>query len=378
VNSRERFIAALSREKVDRFFRREMGFWPSTIKRWKQEGLADNWHSANFFGFDKEVNLAFFELDSNMTTVNLGIDLGWVDSPFYPPFEEIVLKEDATTRTIQDRNGGTRLEFKNDPDKSMPLWTKRPIGNREDWETLKSRLQPDSEGRLRNLNKIAKKINEDKLRDYPLEQGIIGIFMHLRNLFGLEKLCIAMFNDPDLIDDIIENWLDLNKYVLGSVLEVIDLDVVFIAEDISYKKGLLISQKMYRRFLLPYYRELVRFLKSFGDIKTVYDSDGKVDQLIPLLVEWGCDALLPLEVQAGNDAISIWESYGEEIALLGGIDKRPLAEDFETIDKEVARVVPFFLRRYGYVPMIDHTVPPNVSLKNFIHYLEVLREYEKL
>lgn len=354
-----------------------MGFWPSTIKRWKQEGLPENWHSANFFDFDKEVNLTFFDVDWDTGRINLGIDLGWVDSPFYPPFGEAVLEEDATTRTIQDRNGGVRIEFKSDPDKSMPRWVKRPVENRKDWESIRWRLRPDSEGRLENLNMIVEKLRKQRDRDYVLEQGIIGGFMHLRNLFGLEKLCLTLFNDPELIVDIMENWLELNRYVLGRILEVLDLDVVLIAEDICYRKGLLVSPNMYKRFLSPYYAELVRFLKSFRDIRTVYDSDGKVDQLIPLLVEWGCDALLPIEVQAGNDAIHIWKSHGRRIALLGGIDKRALAGDSGAIEKEVARVVPFFLDKFGYIPMVDHTVPLNVSLQNFMRYLEVLRSYER-
>jgi len=361
MNSRERFMATISFDKIDRFFRRDMGFWPSTIERWKREGLPPNWNETNFFGYDKEYSLP--------------IDLGWCDSPFCPPFKEVVLEEDATTRTIQDRNGGIRIELKGQPDTSMPRWIKRPVENRKDWEALRWRLRPDSKDRLKNLDSIPKDIKKSKDRDFPVEQGVVGGFMHLRNLFGLEKLCLIMFRDPELIDEIIENWLELNEYISARILGVTDLDILFFAEDICYRHGPLISPKMYQRFLSPYYKKLVRFLKSYGDIKTIYDSDGQVDQLIPLLIEWGCDALLPIEVQAGNDVVKLRKIYGEKIALMGRIDKRVLAQDYKAIEEEIAQRISFFLGKSGYVPMIDHTVPCNVPFDNYMHYLKILRSY---
>ena len=61
------------------------------------------------------------------------------------------------------------------------------------------------------------------------------------------------------------------------MLELVDLDAVWIAEDICYKKGLLISPKSYKEFLSPYYKELAKLLKSH-DVKIVYDSDGNLKQ----------------------------------------------------------------------------------------------------
>jgi hypothetical protein len=55
MNSRERFAATFSFRKIDRFYRRELGFWPSTLKRWPWEGLPKNWGEINFF--NKEVFL---------------------------------------------------------------------------------------------------------------------------------------------------------------------------------------------------------------------------------------------------------------------------------------------------------------------------------
>lgn len=354
-------MATFSFNKVDRFYRKDFGAWPSTLKRWSQEGLPGNWKETNFFHYDKEVfNVA---------------DLGWCDSPFSPPFEELILREDSGTRMKRDKNGIVFMERKGDPDTSMPLWLEHPVRNREDWKRIKWRLQPDSKERLANLEKVAGEIGVKGDQDFPVIQGTAGGFLHMRNLFGLKGSCIAMYRDQDLVHEVMENWLSINKFVVANILDLIDLDAVWIAEDICYRHGLLISPKAYREFLSPYYEELADFLRSFG-VKVVYDSDGNIKQLIPLLIEWGCDGLEPFEVQADNDVREVRKKYGEELIIAGGIDKRPLAGSFQDIEREVERVLPFFSDKRGYIPMVDHTIPPNVPLKNYLHFLKVLREYD--
>ena len=46
MNTRTRYLNSLLGGKVDRLFRYEIAAWPSTIERWKKEGLPDNISSA--------------------------------------------------------------------------------------------------------------------------------------------------------------------------------------------------------------------------------------------------------------------------------------------------------------------------------------------
>ncbi|HOF89994.1 MAG TPA: hypothetical protein PLZ36_18105, partial [Armatimonadota bacterium] len=59
--------------------------------------------------------------------------------------------------------------------------------------------------------------------------------------------------------------------------------------------------------------------------------------------------------------------------MVGGVDKREIAKDRAAIDAEVAYVCQI-LDQGGYIPTIDHAIPPDVSYDNFRYYLEVKRK----
>lgn len=47
--------------------------------------------------------------------------------------------------------------------------------------------------------------------------------------------------------------------------------------------------------------------------------------------------------------------------------------DKDEIDKELKKV-PYMLKKGGYVPFVDHSVPPLVSWDNFVYYREKLND----
>jgi uroporphyrinogen decarboxylase len=51
------------------------------------------------------------------------------------------------------------------------------------------------------------------------------------------------------------------------------------------------------------------------------------------------------------------------------VDKRELAKGPAAIDAHLAALRPL-VEAGGYVPTVDHTVPPDVSWPNFQYYLE--------
>lgn len=74
------------------------------------------------------------------------------------------------------------------------------------------------------------------------------------------------------------------------------------------------------------------------------------------------------------DPVKIRKKYGKDLALMGGIDKRELAKDKKAIEKEVREKIVPMLEEGGYIPTVDHTVPPDVPLGNFLYYLELKRK----
>jgi len=65
----------------------------------------------------------------------------------------------------------------------------------------------------------------------------------------------------------------------------------------------------------------------------------------------------------------IRKEYGHELCLSGGIDKRALFGNRKTIERELGKI-PELVADGGYIPTIDHSVPPEVPYKNWLYYLE--------
>lgn len=57
------------------------------------------------------------------------------------------------------------------------------------------------------------------------------------------------------------------------------------------------------------------------------------------------------------------------LALIGGVDKFELMGDTAAIDRELERLMPV-VEQGGYIPCMDHKVPPTVSLYNYQYYIE--------
>jgi uroporphyrinogen decarboxylase len=147
-------------------------------------------------------------------------------------------------------------------------------------------------------------------------------------------------------------------------------------EDMAYRNGPLISPAMFREFMLPYYKRMTGFLRDHGVDIVIVDSDGDMSLLLELFVEGGVTAMLPFEVRAGMDVLKVRRELGKRMAIIGGIDKHELAKDRAAIDRELLTKLPPLLKTGGFVPTVDHRVPPTVPYENYRYY--VTRKYEML
>ncbi len=72
---------------------------------------------------------------------------------------------------------------------------------------------------------------------------------------------------------------------------------------------------------------------------------------------------------ADQDPVRLRKQFGKSLRLWGGVDKRVLTRGPQAIDAHLLTLAPL-IEEGGYIPIIDHTVPPDVSWANFRHYME--------
>ena len=121
------------------------------------------------------------------------------------------------------------------------------------------------------------------------------------------------------------------------------------------------------------YGHLLRLCQQINMAKFAVDSDGDVSGLVPLLIEGGVTGLYPFEVTGASNIVNIRRD-NPGFQILGGLDKKAVASGREAIDRELEEKVPELLKSGGYIPFIDHTVPPDISWDDFCYYRQRLTE----
>jgi len=309
------------------------------------------------------------------------IDLGhgimdWAGalSPPVPIYEPKIISEDERTVTLINVGGQTvkcikealKLGWK------MPMFLDWPVKDRATWNEHKKRLDPNTPERWpSDWNAYVQKTNG---KSEPLSLEVGSFYGFLREWVGSERILYMFYDDPGLIEDMMEQVLYLETEVIKRTLKDIKIQQATFWEDMCYKAGPLISPAMVRKFMMPRYKKITDLLHSYGVDVIFLDSDGNLNELIPLWLEVGINFVWPLEVAAHNDAVALRKKYGKDLIIGGGIDKRALIKGKEAIREEVMSKVPFLLEQGGYFPSVDHWAPPDVTFENYCYFINLMRE----
>ena len=354
----DRMRATYEFAPFDHLHRTEFYIWDEALERWKAEGLPDDWRETNLFQYD---GTGMFDT---------GVNLGWCEPPFLPYFETQLISKEGEYEIIQDSAGRLLKVYQGRRHGFMPTYLKHAVSNMADWEAIAPRL--DSGNRERWLG-LSQQVREQRAKADAvggmLNQRMIGGYMYLRALCGPEDLLYLFYDDPAVVHAAMQGWLHLMDSALTLVQGEIDIDEVFLAEDICYNHGLLISPDLMREFLLPYYQQLLGNARrrQARKIHLHVDTDGDCRPAIPLYLEAGLTRMSPFEVASGCDVVEIAQQY-PELIMSGGIDKRILASGKDAIEAHLRHILPFMVERGGYFPTCDHGVPDDVAFEDYQYY----------
>ena len=379
MESRGEFLNALNFKKNYPVPNWEFAYWYDTVQRWYKEGLPKENPSSkieygqwiageaypspdvfydnlniydidvhNFFGFDERAH-------------SVAVDTGPI-----PLFEKEIFFEDNENITYK-REDGKIVKTRKDGS-SMPQFISYPVKNKKDFNNIKERFNPDSIKRF--PKKFDELIIEYNKRTYPLQitggYYALGFFSIIRELVGLEAGLYLFYDDPVLVYEILDFFTDYYIKLYSKIVSRVKVDYILIWEDMAFKNGPLVSPNIFKKFLLPFYKKFTFRMKEFNVEHFFVDTDGNFEVLIPLFVEGGVTGFTPFEVQSGLDIEKIREIY-PNLIIMGGIDKKVLSKNKESILKELEKVKRM-LAKGGYIPYTDHMVPPEVSFDNYKFY----------
>lgn len=370
MNSRDRMKAILEFQVPDRIGILDAP-WPETVARWRLEGLPASVSPHEYFDFDVEYCL-------NLNTSFM--------------LQKKVLEESDEFVVFSDSNGAVKKYWLRKTGAHAIL--DHPIKHEEDWKRLKPLLCAGMDrvtaGRWGEYSLPEERVIgsalpswEDTLSKYEDSRRrgkfvflfVNGPFETANNCFHAEELYMGLVESPHLFEDIFHTVTEL---IVETFLLVkgkgIEVDGIFLGDDIAYKNGMLFSPGTYRSLLLPCYRRLCSFFKEHG-LTVSFHTDGNLDEALPLLLDAGITAIQPLEAKAGNDVRELKSVYGDRVVFFGNIDVRALSGDRSDIEREIESKVTAAKEGGGYIYHSDHSVPPTVSFDNYCYAMELVKNY---
>jgi len=357
LNHRERFHRIFQFKEVDRVCDYEFGYWTETIDRWHREGLP----------LEKRTNRDI--------ELHLGLE-GWdccewlpIRSGLWPTLPERILEEKEGRAVMDDGMGGVYLCTTETS--SPPHYLRHPLKDRDDWEKLRPFFGPDTPGRFPlNWDEVAESYKE---RSYPLGISVGSLYGWLRNWMGVEGISIALYRDPDWIEEMMDALTELWIEIIRRALRSIRVDFSTWWEDMCYSRGPLLSVRHFEELMVPRYRKVTQVLKDHGVEINILDCDGDITQLVPGWLDAGINCMFPNEARH-TDIYGLREKFGRRMLLMGGVDKLALISGKKAIDEEIERLTPL-LEEGGFIPMVDHRCPPEVSYATYRYYLKKKREW---
>ena len=213
--------------------------------------------------------------------------------------------------------------------------------------------------------------SEHMIRAFKSDYWIVGvtvttIFEAAWALRGLEQIMFDMIADPDLADHL----LDIPyHYHLTAAKKLVHMgvDMIWTGDDVGSQHRMLISPKMWRRYLKPRMADFISELKAINPrLKIAYHTDGNVEPIIPELIEIGIDVLNPVQ-PASMDPSLIKEKYGDRLCFWGTIDEQytlPFGAPDE-VEAEVLKRLRTVGNDGGLIISPTHHVQLDTPLENF-------------
>jgi uroporphyrinogen decarboxylase len=355
MSDRERFNRQMHYQSVDRCFNMEFGYWDDNFSQWDifvKNNIRNNAEADVFFAFDRIASIG----GQNF---------------MYPPMEERVVEVREHTRVIVNTEGLLAEVPLEGGSSSIPHFLRSSVETPEDWKKLKEEhFNIQHPGRIIDIPALKKEFGDDASRDFPLGIGCGSMIGKIRDLLTFEGLAYAIYDYPEMVEDMVETSCRLVEFSLDQLLPAFQFDYASGWEDICFNHGPIVGVNFFRDVVMPRYKRISEKLLSNGIDIWYTDCDGDVRPILPYFLEGGINCLFPYEVNSCTHPGELLDQYQGQLRIMGGVDKMALGRGREAI-KGYMKSLEKYVERGGYIPFCDHRCPPNIKPEDYLYYLDL-------
>jgi uroporphyrinogen decarboxylase len=156
------------------------------------------------------------------------------------------------------------------------------------------------------------------------------------------------------------------------------VQVLQITDDFGTQESQLLSLKMFRGLIMPYYKCGLDWIHRNTQMRVMLHSDGAIFPLIPSLIEMGVDILNPVQVNAkGMEPARLKQEYGAKISFWGGAADCQQTLPFggpKDVAREVEANIKVLARGGGCVCAAVHNIQAGVPPENIVALFDTARQ----
>jgi uroporphyrinogen decarboxylase len=282
----------------------------------------------------------------------------------------LVLRTRLPDRDVPGRPGVQEDEFGVQWDRSVDTDIGTVCNTRITGETFERYRFPDpaSEQRFAHFEESLRH-REDR---FVVASIGFTLFERAWTLAGMETVLMAMAGDPGFVDELLDRILEYDLAVTRRALSY-DIDGMRFGDDWGHQRGLITGPRLWRRYIKPRIAKLYGLVKAAGK-RVFIHSCGKVDELLPDLIECGVDVFNPFQPEV-MDVEEVKRAWGDRLTFFGGISTQKTLPYGTPSDvrAEVRRLLRRIGRNGGYIAAPAHDVPKDARPENVAVMLEELR-----
>lgn len=218
-------------------------------------------------------------------------------------------------------------------------------------------------------------------RNLPENLCIIGSggFAHFAEmitwLMGYETLCYALFDERNLVQAITDRLVELYRASLEGMLQFERVKIVWGSDDMGFRGGPMISPDDLRAFVLPGHKLMADMAHAAGRPYLLH-SCGNLATIMDDLIDYvEIDAKHSFE-DTIEDVRQVKHTYGQRIALLGGIDVDFLCRATQDeVRRRVRDTLGICMKGGGYCLGTGNSVANYIPVDNYLAMLDEGRRF---